>query len=78
MNVLLLRNLGLLLSTALVATLATETPFANELNAACPGYTQCPQVDFAKILATDPEPLRNEDEITATERRALAAAAHLA
>ena len=75
MNVFLLRNLGLLLSTALVATLAAETAFANEVNAACPGYTQCPQVDFAKILATDPDSLRNEDEITATERRALAAAA---
>ena len=39
----------------------------------CPGYTRCPQVDFATVLARNPDAVRIERGVTSSEEAALAA-----
>jgi len=63
----LLRNLAILASSALLVFAAAETAPASGSLAACPGYTKWPQVNFAQILKTDPQSVQNEDQITAFE-----------
>ena len=72
MNYASVRNPGFLLFAVFVA--ATAAPaFADDSASACPGYTRCPEVDFAKILATDPDALLEAREIAANEKIMLTA-----